>query len=492
MPERRAIVFLALTFLFVMCVTWIGYNDVSALCALASLLLIIKGESQKTLSRLGCALAAGFIIGLNIFVRMPNILMLSFAFIPVVADVICYKSLPRKTSWGYSVIFICGMIAASAIVLALMSVFGYLDYYLGSIAYIKELASDPNSHHGGSQLITVFINHHIGVFKAALILGVKIACASFMVVLLPWKLVRYACVVLVAGYFYSKYNNYYTHIFVLAGISYMATFIKLASEAGKSNRKVVLTYLSALGLFMCLPLGSNNGIVNIICSSWLMMPITLNFIYMLCLPNIHEYIKKYLPQNINRILRRFDYAAFAAHTRNIFLAFFIAVSMSHAWTYTYRDSAERLTMKHPVNHEKLRFIYTTSERAKTVQELLDAMKPVTNQYEYMLVYDVGCTLHYLLNIKPYMYETWEFLYEPDNFKKYLAKAEHEHSLPLIVKTKETLLSSDWPRKMNYYWNDSERDEQNRAIADNFRDRYSYVKTWENDTFEVWQPKGMTR
>lgn len=491
MPERRSIVFIALTFLFVRSGAWINYNQVSALCALASLLLIIKSESHENPLRLGYALVAGFIIGLNVFVRIPNILMLSFAFMPVVADVVCYKSLPKKASWIYSVIFICGMIAASAIVLALMSVFGYIDYYLDSIAYIKDLASDPNSHHGGSKLINLFINNHIHVFRAALILGIKIACAAFIVVLLPWKLVSCACVVLAAGYFYKRYN-YYSYIYVLAGISYIAMFIKLVSEAGKCNRKVVLTYLSALGLFMCLPLGSNNGIINIVCSSWMMMPFTLNFIYMLCLSNVLEYTKKYLPQSINRILQRFDYAAFAAHVRNIFLALFIAISVSHAWTYTYRDSAERLSMRYSVNYDKLRFTYTTSERAKIVQELLEALKRLTSQYEYMLVYDIGCTLHYLLEIKPYMFETWEFLYEPYNFKKYLAKAEYEHSLPLIVRTKETFQSRDWPRKTNRYWNNSESYKQNRAIADNFRDRYSYVKTWENDTFEIWQPKDVIR
>lgn len=491
MPECRSVIFLALTFLLVVWTPWISYNDLSALFALASLFLMLHCESQERISRLCFVPIAGFIIGLSVFVRIPNILMLSFAFIPVVADVVCYKSLPRKTSWIYSAIFICSMIVAIAIVLTLMSVFGYLDYYFNSIAYIKNLASDPNSHHGGSKLLTLFTNNHIDVFKAALIFGVKIACASFTVVLMPWKLVRYACVVLIAGYFYKQYN-YYSYIYVLAGISYIAMFIKLASESGKCNRKVVLTYLSALGLFMCIPLGSNNGIKNTVCSSWLMIPFTLNFIYMLCLSNVHEYTKKYSPQSINGILQRFDYAAFAAHTRNIFLALFIAVSVSHAWMYTYRDSAERLDMKYPIDHEKLRFIYTTSERAKTIQELLNAMKCLTSQYEYMLVYDSGCTLHYLLEIKPYMFETWEFSYEPDNFKKYLAKAEHEHSLPLIVRTKETLLRRDWPRKMNRYWNNSERYEQNRAMVDNFRDKYFYVKTWENDTFEVWQPRDMRR
>lgn len=490
MPEWRSVLFLALTFLFVRSGTWINYNDVSALFALASLLLIIKGESLEGMSRLGCIVAAGFIIGLNVFTRIPNALMLSFAFIPVIADIVCYKSLPRKTSWIYSVIFICGMVAAIAVVLTLMYAFGYFNYYLDSISYIKSLANDPNSHHGGLKLINLFINNHIDVFKDAFILGGKIVCASCMIILFPWELVRYACAVLVAGYFYKRYG-YYSFIYVLAGISYIAVFIKLAFTAGKCNREAILICLSALGLFMCLPLGSNNGIINIVCSSWLMIPLVLNIIYTSRLFGIFDSTKKYLPQKFNGFLQRFHYDVFVMCARNIFIILFIFMSISHAWTYTYRDSAERFTMRYAINHEKLQFTYTTSTRAKAVQELLDAIKPVTKQYEYMLVYDIGCTLHYLLNIKPYMFETWEFLYEPQQFKDYLNNAEHEYSLPLIIKTKETFLRRDWP-SINSYFDNSDRYQHNRAVMDNFLIRYFYVKTWENDAFEVWQPKDLIR
>ena len=491
MPGWRSLLFLSLTFLFVRAGAWINYNDLSALFALASLLLVIKGESHDGMPRLFYVFVAGFIIGLNIFVRIPNILMLSFAFIPVVADVIGRKSLPRKECWASSAVFVCGTIVAAVIVLLLMSAFGYLDYYLDSIAYIKSLADDPNSHHGGLMLITLFVNNHIDVFRATLILGGKIASASFIIVLLPWHSVRYACAVLVAGYFYKRYG-YYSFIYVLAGISYIAVFIKLATAAGKSRREVILIYLSALGLFMCLPLGSSNGIINIVCSSWLMIPLVLNIIYTARLSSIFDSAKKYMPQKFNHILQQFHYDTFVMYARNIFIMLFIFICISHAWTYTYRDSAERSTMRYSVNHEKLRFTYTTSARAKAVQELLDAMEFVTKQYEYMLAYDIGCTLHYLLDIKPYMFETWEFSYEPDLFKEYLNKAELEHPLPIVVKTKETFQSRDWPQKVNPYWNNSERYKHNRAIMDNFLIRYFYVKTWENDVFEVWQPKGGIR
>lgn len=487
MPSWRAYAYLVVLFMFVVWTPWIAYNDFSALLALLSVCLIVSaetdGKSFKTSIKL--LFFAGLCSGINVFTRLPNILMVSFALIPVVADAISRCALPSKKSFSKCGLFLLGWFAALVIVLMLMAIFGYFGYFMDTLAFMREMAHDPNGHHSSKLLLYLLKNDHILVFKRVCLFFFPVAVATLPVALIPRKSVRYVAAVVALCLlinFELASRNYRFYIYVMAGICYLVTLIELVLLCKKSKRRETAIYLSALGIFMLVPLGSNVGLHNVICSSWLLVPLVFEFIYNS--PTIVQQlfaVKKPIAKRLVAYLSN----CFFIGGRFMIIIPFVLISVQHAWTYTYRDSADRASMIYPIEHSKLRFIYTTKERAAVVNELLRELDGYVGKYEYLLASDSGTTLHYIYAWKPYLYSAWEMLYEPHQFEAAMRKAEQEHTLPLVVITKETLQTFNWPRLQNPWINNSARYKAGREIVVDFMARNNYSKQWENATFEIW-------
>ena len=230
-------------------------------------------------------------------------------------------------------------------------------------------------------------------------------------------------------------------------------------------------------------MGSNNGLYNIVTSSWLMLPLAFDFLLLSLKPVIIE--NRYLAP-VFRFLPNNQASSMVFYMRYLIIFSFIYISINHAWIYTYRDSQDRFSMKYEVNSIKLlNNVYTTYPRATVIHELLNELCQHINKYDYLLTYDVAGTLHYVTGTKPYLYSAWPYLFEPKLFNKKLKKAEQNHTLPIIVKSKATLLNSDWP--VSTYLDNEPRYAINRNTLNNFLKKYSYKLIWENSLFQIWLP-----
>ena len=487
MPETRSLLFLIITFLLSLWGTWVSYNDLSALFALLTIFFIIKSQKQfcTKVSYIYMFIGGAF-TGLNIFIRLPNLIMLCFAFIPMAAYILSEKRFPHTLIYLRSMFFLLGTASAIALVLVGMKLSGYLPYYLTCLSEIKDLAQTDASHHSIIALLTLFKTDHIYMYSLTFKFLSKILFLSFIFSLIFRNKAKYIILLPLLYFFlkiYIRITSFKDCIYILAGILYSFILIRIYYASFRHNISNLYIFLSALGLFMCVPMGSNNGLYNIVTSSWLMLPLAFDFLFLSLKPVIIE--NRYLAP-VFRFLPNNQASSMAFYMRYLIIFSFIYISINHAWIYTYRDSQDRFSMKYEVNSIKLlNNVYTTYPRATVIHELLNELCQHINKYDYLLTYDVAGTLHYVTGTKPYLYSAWPYLFEPKLFNKKLKKAEQNHTLPIIVKSKATLLNSDWP--VSTYLDNEPRYAINRNTLNNFLKKYSYKLIWENSLFQIWLP-----
>lgn len=147
-------------------------------------------------------------------------------------------------------------------------------------------------------------------------------------------------------------------------------------------------------------------------------------------------------------------------------------------------------MRFSIDHPQLKGVYTTKERAEVVQGVLDELRNWVRPGDYLLGYHTVSTLYFVTDTRPYLYNSWPFLYEPFQMRYYLERAQAERpNLPVAVRSKFSLQSFEWPT--HKYINKSYRYRENWKILEEFLESKKYRLMWENEIFEILVPEGYT-
>ncbi len=100
-----------------------------------------------------------------------------------------------------------------------------------------------------------------------------------------------------------------------------------------------------------------------------------------------------------------------------------------------------------INNKYLKGIFTTPERATALNEMLQEAAKYVKPNDYMLAYQCTPMLNYATATRPYMRNSYPWLYEAETFKTELYKGwEETKVLPVIImqKIKTIGASSNWP------------------------------------------------
>jgi hypothetical protein len=142
-------------------------------------------------------------------------------------------------------------------------------------------------------------------------------------------------------------------------------------------------------------------------------------------------------------------------------------------------------MHFAIDHPKLYGVRTTRDRARVVQEVLEALRIFVVPGDFLLGYHTVSTLYFLTETHPYLYSAWPFLRQPALFRYYLEKAERERpAQPVVVRSKYSLQSFEWPRVK--FRNPSTHYVENWKTMEDFLQKNSYIKVWENEIFEIFK------
>jgi hypothetical protein len=141
-----------------------------------------------------------------------------------------------------------------------------------------------------------------------------------------------------------------------------------------------------------------------------------------------------------------------------------------------------------VENKYLKGIYTSKERANTVNELLNESAKYVKKNDYVLAYDAMPLYHYLTETRPFMYNSWPGEYLQDAFQNKLKESlQDRKKLPVVIKQKLNTLNSKWPDNVNEIYSENKENLPRNLCINIFLRNYHYRKVWENVAFEIFLP-----
>jgi len=161
------------------------------------------------------------------------------------------------------------------------------------------------------------------------------------------------------------------------------------------------------------------------------------------------------------------------------------ICLYHTYYYPYFDMSDRSSMYYSVDNKFVKGIFTTKERATSINELLKESGKYIKKNDYILAYDCIPMVHFLTETRPFMHNSWPWLYIPDAFLAELQIAvKNSNQFPVVILQKMSTLNSDWPQNQYNGFPKSEPDFVRDSIINSFINENEYTKVWENNAFEI--------
>jgi len=457
------------------------HNHLTALLAVSGIYFLHKGLTKN--SNLAIVLA-GFILGINVFSRLPNIAL--FIFILAIPYMSYLRKEPLSKSIRPMLNFVMGVAIGFILVFLTLYGLGQLELMKNAMAGLIDLGKTDGSTHNIMFMFKTYLYNYkklITLFcKLLIICGFVLSMNVYFKDNRFIKTIISLIGVLLLILLFRKGN-----IHIIYAIAYIGVFGVLFTKQKNSSIKIV----TLLGLLMLafLPLGSGLGIYGsgYMCI-WLAMPLFLHFLSQINnmkfnLKTEHGKASVLIPKESVKHLSII-----------LVFSFFIAKGYSISQE-AYFDKGSRFAKTYNINNKYTKGIYTTKERADIINELLVNLKTYVSPNDYLLAYDKIPMVHFLTETKPYMYNPWPMIYDSYSFKRNLDRAEKETKvLPIIVQQKfET--TGNFSEPVLDYMSETKEDnytyDKKRTIAMNaFIKMNNYKIVWSNPYFNIYQSKKM--
>jgi len=456
------LVFIGMLYVNKMNANWINYNSLTAFVYVAGAALLYFGLIRSSLLLI---VLSGLVIGLGMFVRLPNFLgILLVAAIPL---------------WGWSerinistILIQCGIFLLSYFLAIIMMVsvmewFGHLSIYKDALGGIVSTADDSESHHSSGLLIKLFVWDHLKAFGLA---GGAVVAGYVFSQLTGLLDKKGRAIIFLLGVALSLVVLPIADMWkwVVTGFCYVTLLVAVFRAFRVDNKLMLLSFIAGLVLLLA-PLGSGNGIRNAIYGSWLALPLALLILW----------------RTEKIALGHFQMGSDDVRFLAVFaIVVLILFSLILKATYTYRDSPNRFSLTHTINQPLLSGVLTTESRAKVVGEVLREMSRHVRPGDNLLAYNEIPTIHYLTRTVPWLGRPWPMLLSPDEIAKLLKDRELSNAVsPVIVRATGNTSNRTWPSGNREFVSDYQEDSA-RDVFRNFEQRNGYHVVWQNDYFEI--------
>ncbi|MFZ5641833.1 MAG: hypothetical protein ACOY4Q_14245 [Bacillota bacterium] len=469
-----------------------NYNSMTAFFYVLAAYFLVKGlEDNKN----NLVFFGAFTLGINIFVRLPNIL----GFFLILS--IFFSGYLHKNSFSLQLkqvfYFLLGYLSAILAALTVMYLLGHLASYIAAFNGTFTMLNDPYGHHRKNYLVDTFFVHHGAILRKIGLILFNLTTLSVMLTIsarLGRRILQYVVILITAAvllYFYhEEYRNWIAMLLATVGVLYavLAALILGAGRAGgitcagsHPDRRFIA--FVALLILVLLPLGSNVSIRNSIYGMYLAIPLVSGYLFSISAVKISfKRIAGRLPAGFHIRLLNDEITLI----KILSLAMFLVFTLQSAYYYTYRDAADRTAMVYGVKHDRLKWVFTTRERARVVDELTDVLPRYVKEDDYLLAYEQISMVYFLTKTRPYLYSAWPMLYSPEQFNNALQRAQQERPyLPVIVRARGDTEKFDWPGAggmLRSYYHDAARQTMERFIREN-----QYRMAWQNSFFEILVP-----
>ncbi|MBF0548374.1 MAG: hypothetical protein HQM08_28320 [Candidatus Riflebacteria bacterium] len=443
-------IFLCVLWLNKACLTWFYYDHLSSfLCLVSAFSLIQYFRSKQNL----LIYLAGFFTGLAFFARPPIIcsalMCLVFLFPP--DDSFSLKNFSIQLFRYFS-----GIAVGIALCSVLIVLFHHEESLLRSFQAIENIKpgssyiySPDNLLLGFTYINSVALLSGI-IFVALFCLWLRFGAIFSKTLLFPFT---------IFFFLFLSFNTPYWWYYFFPGILFLQFFEAIIKE--KSSR-----YLSIISIILIVaPNFCSNpgqGTRNSIYGMWFAIPLLIS----------HLFEKKIFLLKPLKVYRA---------------QFLMGLILYSIWLFSYGvidDEHFRSRMLSPLKDPKLQFTFTTPERAKLVDELIDRVNSL-NDYPYAICFDRIPIVHYLTDKLPYLNSVWPN-FQPIGVIEnnlWLGKSRGL-PLPMIVHSNFDT-QRIWP-EIEY---PSNFQSQFGQLMFNFMKENKYKKIWENQMFAIFLPGG---
>lgn len=417
------------------------YNYLTYFFMTLGLLLLIGGIMTYEGARQDRLLfMAGVVFGINVFVRLPNILEALFIVILWFAGFLAkesFKNVLRKTR-----ICVIGYVLGALVFLVIAILMYGIDAYVSMLDWISSVSADSDNSH--SMAVTILLM--LSAYKTTLIeMAVIIPCIAAGVILFyllekrktSIHILNIAKIIYIAGilvlvkfYFaegvFTENYWYYDSMFEIAMmfivISLVLDILDIYSAIASRCGMIVLMpgtegerimALLSLMVIVITPLGSDNYTFPVVNNLFLVAPITLVQLRRIARRATSVYIPK--TGFSNRQVRDDFARKCAVHFAWKYMMVMIVTVLIIQGTlfkigYSFVDGADGQKRDAKVTTiDKLKGLYTTGDNAYRIEKLYKILKDNDLLSYELLEFGESPGLSYIFDMKPAIYTSWPSL-----------------------------------------------------------------------------------
>jgi hypothetical protein len=465
----------------------INYDDVSALFFICAAWFLFSG---LTSGKNAFLFLAGMFISLNTFSRLPNLLGL------VLIGVVWFSGyLNRDTRQQVivrSLLFISGFIFMSVLLVGLMKVMHQDVIFLNSLKLARQIGSSQENSHSLYSMLKLYIVHYGEALSVSIVVLVVLwSCSAIWrrlkadlpasIPFLPF--LKYAVLIILSAiciYRAKKDPDFWFYLYLFyAGTSLIVGFLIITGRQPKNIR-----ILAAIGCIMLvvMPVGSNFVLMTVgKYSIWIILPITVDYLLNIRALSSRVVVSENSRHSYEQVID--DRQMTGLRNACIYLTLIFILSVTYY--YPYFDRANRAGMHFAIHNEHVKGIYTTERRAGVINELLAQSAHYVKADDYVLAYDCLPMYYFLTDTRPYMHNSWVWLYDDGIFRQELYKSLQEtHICPVVIMQKRSTIGNNWPEN---YKEDYKFRPLALAYLQDFMKTYRYKQVWENDFFKIYIP-----
>ena len=404
---------------------------------------------------------AGVLAGLNILVRIPNVLGLSMSLLPIIMW-LCDKR--GRHGWKrmvtYCFVFLACAGLAVILTISLMPELHRTAFY--SVMHdLRSIANDDSgtASHTTSQMIFTQLKFYGTQLWTAVKLGVPVllywwAHKQVGNKALMWGLKGIA----VAAFVWFVYRM---HPLQPVWLMCLVGGIMVMVENWRDRRGIAWMALLGIGMMLVMPMGSDGAYNNGTIVAWAIAPVAM-------LWWLHR-------------------------SRIAFPLVLIAVCALRMVTGgAYFDGGPLWEKRYTVDNPRAAHIYTTRERAEVINTMLHGIEPHVKPGTELMAYGSIPLINYLTHTRPYIGCSWVEQLSASMLEKKLAKAP-KTGFPLILQQKFSSLGPYWSEPMEDFrtsYGDQQntyRDNRKLEVLNRFLEYGKYHVIYEDSHFVLYQP-----
>ena len=465
-----------------------GYNSLTAFFTLIVIFLFLRGlQHNKTIF----LFLGGMLLGMNIFVRIPNI-----AILPILLLIPFYfytQGRQMRLCWQPLSTATLGILVGIAVVVLAMIQTGHWDLFLNAMGGVADSANNAENSHQFGKLIIRYLKNYWGILSV----GIIITCIGIVYNLLlkniQNKVYHFFANAIVMGiliflsFYYHKALRH-NEMYFVNFIAYTGCLLILITKFKNKNQSE-LNYIAMAGLLMCicLPLGSDQGINTMWTSTWLALPLSMSYLHqILCKKDYHIQLWEH-PITFKR-------RNMQGYIITLTITYFIC-GIYKVDNLAYYDPGSRFQKTYAIDNIYCKGIYTNAYRAGLMNELLPELSKYVKPNDYLLVYNFMPGLNYMTDTKSYISNAWLWCLSGAELEKQLTQSQHEKKILPVVVRQHFVATNEWQEydpdfdklDNNGIINPLSTPSQTKAI-NQFLEKNRYYTIRTNKNFEILLPE----